>query len=71
MHVRVVTGARKELVTKESDTEFYIEVREKAERNQANKRIREIVSRELAVPLAQVHLLTGHHSSSKIYVVRE
>jgi uncharacterized protein YggU (UPF0235/DUF167 family) len=71
MYIRVhaTPGARKERVMRERDTVFYIAVKEPAERNLANKRIREILASELDVSLSSVKLLTGHQSSSKMYSV--
>lgn len=57
---------KRERVTKVSDTEFQIETREPAAQNRANARVRELIAREYAVSLKQVHLLTGHRSRSKI-----
>ncbi len=67
--VHVVAGARKERVTKESDTEFHIHVKEPAERNMANKRVREILAWELGISPVKVKMLTGHRSPSKVYTV--
>ena len=69
VRVHVIPGARKETVTKRKDGVLYIAVREKAERNMANTRIREILAREYNVALTQVTLLTGHRSSSKMYSI--
>ena len=69
VHVRAVPGAKKESVTKESDTEFYIEVREKAERNQANRRIMELLGVAFGVKTTQVRMLTGHRSPSKMFSI--
>jgi uncharacterized protein YggU (UPF0235/DUF167 family) len=71
MYVRVHAkpDSRRERVTKESETVFYIEVKEPAERNLANKRIREILASVFAIAPAQIRIVTGHHSSSKIYDV--
>lgn len=71
MYVKVIAtpGARKERITKVSDTEFHIAVREPAERNMANKRILVLIAEEFTVPSAKVKLLTGHRSRSKIVVV--
>lgn len=68
MYVRVVVepGSKRERVTKISDTEFQVSVREPRERNMANTRIRELIAREFGVPVTRVRLLTGHRSSSKI-----
>jgi uncharacterized protein YggU (UPF0235/DUF167 family) len=73
MYIRVhaVPGARKETVTKESDTVFYIAVKEPAEQNLANKRVREILAQEFDVTTAQVRMLTGHHSRSKMYSIEK
>ena len=69
VRVHVIAGARKECITKHKDGVLYISVREKAERNMANKRIREILAQEYGITLAQVTLLTGHRSSSKMYSI--
>jgi uncharacterized protein YggU (UPF0235/DUF167 family) len=66
VRVHVTPGAKKEKVIKESDTLFYISVREPALQNMANTRIREILAHEFAVPLGQVQILTGHHSCGKM-----
>lgn len=71
MYIRVHAnpGARKERVIKIDDTTFQIAVKEPAERNMANTRIREILSEEFNVPLTEVKILTGHRSSSKMVSV--
>jgi uncharacterized protein YggU (UPF0235/DUF167 family) len=68
MYVRVVVtpNAKRERVSKVKDTEFHITVREPAERNLANTRIREILAYEFDVSVTKVRLLTGHHSRVKI-----
>jgi uncharacterized protein YggU (UPF0235/DUF167 family) len=65
----VTPGARKERVTVKSPDTFLISVREPAERNLANHRIRQILAEYYSVPVAQVRLLTGHRSSSKMLVI--
>lgn len=71
MYIRVhaMPGMRKESVTKVDDATFNITVKEPAERNLANRRIRELLAREFKVPVAQVTMLTGHRSSSKMYSI--
>lgn len=68
MYVRVVVtpGAKRETVSKVKDTEFHISVREPAERNRANTRIRELIARAFDIEVARVRLLTGHRSRAKI-----
>ena len=65
--VRVVTGGKRESVTKVDDTTYEVVVREKAERNLANTRIREILRDEYGVTIGSVRIISGHHSQSKIF----
>jgi uncharacterized protein YggU (UPF0235/DUF167 family) len=67
--VRVTAGAKRELVEKVSFDHYDISVREPAERNMANTRIRELVAHELGVPLGKVRIISGHHSGSKMLSV--
>ena len=69
VHVRATPGAKKELVTKVSESEFHIAVRERAERNQANGRIMELLGMALHVPVSSIKMLTGHRSPSKIFTI--
>lgn len=71
IRVRVTAGARKERVTKEDKNTFYIQVKEPAERNMANKRIRAILAQELGVSESNIRLLTGHQSPTKMYSVEK
>lgn len=66
IRVHVNPGARKGRVMKIDDTTYQIAVKEPAERNMANTRIREILSDEFNVPISEVKILTGHRSSSKM-----
>jgi uncharacterized protein YggU (UPF0235/DUF167 family) len=67
--VRVVAGSKKEEVILEKPNYFKIFVREKARQNMANKRIIEIVAREHGIKPAQVRIVSGHHSPSKLLSV--
>ena len=64
--VRVTAGAKKEALERVSVDTFKVSVKEPAERNMANTRVRELMAREFAVPVAKVKLVSGHHSPSKI-----
>ena len=70
IHVRVTPKAKKESVAKITETEFEISVKEPAERNMANKRVRELLAKEYEINVANVKILTGHRSSSKILDIR-
>lgn len=67
--VRVVAGAKVEKVEELPKGRLKISVKAPAERNLANKRVRELVAAHLHLPLAQVRLLSGHTSPSKIFSV--
>ena len=65
--VRVVAGAKKEILEQVKADHFKIYVKQKAERNMANRRVAELVSEFFTLPLYKVKLVSGHHSSSKIF----
>lgn len=65
----MVAEAKKELVAKKSPDLYDIAVREPAERNLANRRVLELVARELGVSVGKVRLVSGHHNPSKILSV--
>ena len=65
--VRVIAGAKKEIITEESADHFKISVKEPAERNLANSRILEIFRAKF--PGKNVQIINGHHSPSKLLVV--
>ena len=63
---RVTAGAKREEFSQESETHFSIAVREKAERNEANARVRELVALHFGVPAGKVRIVNGHQSPSKL-----
>ncbi len=67
--VRVIADAKKEKVERVSKDHFKISVREKAERNMANTRIRELLALNFGISTAKVRIISGHHSPSKILSV--
>ncbi|MEN9913201.1 MAG: hypothetical protein RLY66_609 [Candidatus Parcubacteria bacterium] len=67
--VRVKAGQRAEKVIQESDDHFVMSVKEKAERNMANKRILEIV--RSMFPGKSVRIINGHQSPGKLIAVDE
>jgi len=64
--VEVVAGAKEEILRKTSSDSFIISVREKAERNAANRRVLELIQREFGGKRMTVKIISGHHSSRKI-----
>ena len=71
MYIKVVvqTGARKESIHKTSVDHFKISVREKAERNMANKRILELIANHFKISTKKVRIINGHHHPHKLLIV--
>lgn len=69
MYVRVEVrpGARKESVLQTDDKTYTIAVREPAERNMANMRVREVLAEHLSVSIGKVKMISGHRSPRKIF----
>lgn len=67
--VRVQPGVRKEKVLANADGIFEIWVREPAERNMANARVRTIIAAHYGVSVGAVRIVSGHRSGSKIFDV--
>ncbi len=63
--VTVFAGAKKENEEWESEAKARLFVREPAQHNLANTRVRELVAAHFGVPLASVQILTGHRSPKK------
>ena len=59
VRVRVRAGERKDSVAVGKNGVINIAVRAKAERGDANERVREILARHFGVPVSRVHILTG------------
>lgn len=72
MYVRVnaVPDAKRETVTQKAPDRYDICVREPAERNLANRRIKEILAREFGVSDGAVRQISGHQSPHKIFSIR-
>ena len=68
MYIRafVTADARRDRLYKAKDGTLTISVRAPAERNQANRRVLEIVAREFDVEVTQVRIFSGHRSRSKM-----
>lgn len=64
--VKVEAGSKKEVIKKKSKDTYLISIREKAERNMANRRICEIMANEFNVSSKSIRIISGHQSPSKI-----
>ena len=71
MYIKVKTtpGAKKEKIEKITDDYYRICVKEPAERNLANNRVRRLLANEFAVSISQVRQISGHRSKSKVFSI--
>lgn len=65
VHVRVFPGSKREKIVQEGDGTYVIYLREEAKRNEANRRIVELMARVLGVPAGSVRIKTGHRAPKK------
>ncbi|MFZ2205048.1 MAG: DUF167 domain-containing protein [Minisyncoccia bacterium] len=65
----VISGAKKEKIIEKSKDHFDVSVKEKAEKNMANKRAIELLSLHFKVPTAKVRIVNGHHHPHKLLVI--
>ena len=69
VHVKAKTKQKKEYIKEINKGYFEISVKEKAEKNLANKRILEILNEHLHNP--KIRIINGHKSSSKLISVED
>jgi len=67
--VKVKAGMKKESFEKKSDDHFEINVKEKAERNMANRRVMQLVAEHFNIAEKDVRIVSGHHHPSKLLSV--
>ncbi len=71
VRIEVYPGAKRELVKQIGEDRFEILLKEPAERNLANQRARALIAEIYKVNLKQVRIISGHHSSRKIFSVAD
>jgi uncharacterized protein YggU (UPF0235/DUF167 family) len=71
MYVRVAVypGSKREDVKVNGEHRFEIKVKEPAERNLANHRVKELLAEVYKVETKQVRLVSGHQNSRKIFAI--
>jgi uncharacterized protein YggU (UPF0235/DUF167 family) len=69
IHVKMTPKAKRESFEVLNETHVAVAVKEPAERNLANTRMREMVAEHYLVPVAAVRIISGHHSRSKLVAV--
>lgn len=65
IHVKASAGAKSEEVLRVDESHFKIKVKQKAERNLANKRIIEILAKIFETN--DIRIINGHNSPSKLF----
>lgn len=66
--VHVFPGSKREkLIKKDNIIKLY--VKEKAEMNRANNRVREVIAEYFNVSEGAVHMLSGHRSPKKLFSI--
>ncbi len=72
MYIKVKSepGSRKEEIIKNKEDSFEIKIKEKAERGEANKRIKELLSKHFNVSVNKVILVKGSKQKSKIFNIK-
>ena len=70
LKVFVTPGAKRESVEEKGDA-LLICVREPAQANHANERVRELVAARLKVPVERVRIFSGHHTRGKMLSIRD
>ena len=69
IHVKVSAGAKKESWKRRSEDHFEIAVKEKAQRNEANTRVLELVASHFKVSINKVRVVNGHRHPSKLLII--
>lgn len=69
VRVEVTPGAKKERITNVKENVLKVQVREPAERNMANTRVRQIVAETYGVKIGDVRMVAGHRSPVKMFDV--
>ncbi|MBU4536416.1 DUF167 domain-containing protein [Patescibacteria group bacterium] len=69
--VKVFPKSKKESLEKIKDFRFEIRIKEKAEKNMANKRVLELLAEYFKIRVKDVKIISGHHHPVKLLSVDE
>ena len=70
IHVKIFPDAKRQLIEQTADHTLRIFVREPAKRNQANKKVLELVADFYNLPKNHLRMITGHRSLKKIIQIQ-
>jgi hypothetical protein len=71
IRAKVKAGAGREEIKQTGKDHFEISVREKAERNMANKRVIEMLANFFSLPKGKVRIVNGHRSPTKLLIIEK
>lgn len=71
IRVKISPNAKKEIFKKINEDHFEISIKEKAERNMANKRIIELIASHFNKDSNKVRIVNGHRSPTKLLIIEE
>jgi uncharacterized protein YggU (UPF0235/DUF167 family) len=69
LKVKAFPNSKKEEIIKKSEAEFEIKVKEKAERGEANKKVKEVLARYLNISEEKLILIRGARQKNKIFKI--
>lgn len=69
--VVVNTGSKKDRLEVKGENQFIISVKEKPERNMANKKVIELLALHFAISTNKIRIINGHHHPHKLLVVED
>lgn len=69
IRVRVKAGSKEDSVKRLIDDRLAVSVKEKAEGGRANDRVKELLAEYFSVLPNEIKLISGHTSSSKVFVL--
>ena len=67
--IKVHTNQNKEKLEKVSEDRFECFMKEKAENNAANKKLRELLSEYFGISQGSIKIVKGHHMPNKIILI--
>jgi len=68
--VKVTPGASKELINEIGENMLEVFVREPAQKNMANNRVRDLIAAHYGAPTSSARIETGHRSRNKIISIK-
>lgn len=71
IQARVYPNSKKETLTELKKNVFEIRIREPAEQNRANEKVREVLAQKFSVPTSHVVIINGHKHPKKLLEIKQ